>query len=166
MKSHVQVTIFTDGACLGNPGPGGYGSVIVYNDHREELSGGYKNTTNNRMELIAAIKSLQSLHQKCQVTLYSDSTYLVKAMSEGWPIKWKSNGWKRYKNEKAKNPDLWEQLIQLGERHEIEFRWVKGHNGVAENERCDTIARQAAEGPNLMTDYVYETDSPSSKLSA
>ena len=118
-----------------------------------------------KTKLIAAIKSLRSLHQKCQVTLYSDSTYLVKAMVEGWPMKWKSNGWNRYKNEKAKNPDLWEQLIQLNEQHEIEFRWVKGHNGVAGNERCDTIARQAAAGPNLMTDYVYETDSPSSKLS-
>ena len=130
--------------------------VLLYGGRRKELSGGYNKTTNNRMEIMAAIAGLEALKEKCRVTLYSDSEYLVKAMSEGWVERWRANGWKRNKKEKALNPDLWERLLQLCERHEVEFRWVKGHAGDSENLRCDELAVQAAEQPNLPCDKGYE----------
>ena len=155
------VVIYTDGACIGNPGPGGYGAVIVNGKDREELSGGYRRTTNNRMELLAAIEGLGSLKGRCRVTLYSDSTYLVKAMTQGWAQKWRTNGWRRGKRERAINPDLWERLLRLDEKHTIEFRWVRGHSGVPGNERCDELARQAAQGRGLMVDEGYENETQS-----
>ena len=135
--------------------------MIVNGKDREELSGGYRRTTNNRMELLAAIEGLGSLKERCRVTLYSDSTYLVKAMTQGWAQKWRTNGWRRGKRERAINPDLWERLLRLDEKHMIEFRWVRGHSGVAGNERCDELARQAAQGRDLMVDKGYENETQS-----
>jgi ribonuclease HI len=157
MRRIKNVTIYTDGACLGNPGPGGYGIVLLYYGHKRELSGGYRKTTNNRMEIMAAIVGLEALKEKCRVTLHSDSEYLVKPMSRGWARRWRANGWKRSKREKALNPDLWERLLQLCEHHEVQFSWVKGHTGTPENTRCDELAVQAARQPNLPEDqgYVY-----------
>ena len=147
--------IHTDGACLGNPGPGGYGVVLRYGDHRKELSGGYRRTTNNRMELLAVIKALEALTQPCQVILHSDSRYVVDAMERGWARQWQANGWRRNRQEKALNPDLWETLLQLCAWHKVEFRWVRGHSGNAENERCDRLAAQAAKQPDLPADPGY-----------
>jgi len=155
MEKFKHVTIYTDGACLGNPGPGGYGVILIYQGHKRELSGGYRNTTNNRMEIMAAIVGLEALKEKCRVTLYSDSEYLVKAMSRGWVQKWRAKGWKRNKREKALNPDLWERLLLLCEYHEVQFSWVKGHAGTLENIRCDELAMQAAQQPNLPDDEGY-----------
>ncbi|NWF77598.1 MAG: ribonuclease HI [Chloroflexi bacterium] len=155
MKKTKHVTIYTDGACLGNPGPGGYGVILLYRGHKRELSGGYDKTTNNRMEIMAAIVGLEALKEKCQVTLYSDSEYLVKAMSRGWAQRWRANRWQRSKREKVLNPDLWERLLQLCDHHEIKFSWVKGHAGTLENRRCDELAMQAAQQPNLPDDEGY-----------
>lgn len=151
-----NITIYTDGACTGNPGPGGYGVVLLFNDHRKELSGGFRLTTNNRMEMMAAIVGLRALNQPCQVTLHSDSKYLVDAMTQGWARKWRANGWKRNKKETAKNPDLWQQLLTLCEQHKVDFRWVKGHAGHTENERCDQLAVAAAQRDDLPIDKGYE----------
>jgi ribonuclease HI len=155
MEKVKHVTIYTDGACIGNPGPGGYGAVLLYQGHRKELSGGYRITTNNRMEIMAAIVGLEALKRKCQVMLYSDSEYLVKAMSRGWAQRWRAKGWKRSKREKALNPDLWERLLKLCEHHEVQFSWVKGHAGIPENIRCDELAMEAAQQPNLPVDEGY-----------
>ena len=135
-----KVEIFTDGACSGNPGPGGYGVILRYGEHEKELSGGEAETTNNRMELTAAIEGLGCLKERCEVTLYSDSKYLIDAIEKGWVYKWRENGWMRNKKEKAQNPDLWEKLLDLLKKHEVEFVWVKGHDGHPENERCDKLA--------------------------
>jgi ribonuclease HI len=150
-----HVTMYTDGACLGNPGPGGYGVILLYQGHRRELSGGYRKTTNNRMEIMAAIVGLEALKERCEVTLYSDSEYLVNAMSKGWIQRWRANGWKRNKREKVLNPDLWERLLRLCELHEVQFSWVKGHGGTPENVRCDQLAVQAAQQPDLPVDEGY-----------
>jgi ribonuclease HI len=150
-----QVTIYTDGACLGNPGAGGYGAVLLYNEHRKELSGGYSLTTNNRMEMIAAIAALKALKNKCAVTLHSDSKYLVDAIQLGWAKRWQAKDWKRNSQEKAKNPDLWQELLDLCELHEVTFVWVKGHVGISENERCDRLAVLAAQNPDLPLDPGY-----------
>ena len=150
-----NVVIYTDGACTGNPGPGGYGVVLLYNDHRKELSGGFRLTTNNRMEMMAAVVGLQSLNQPCDVILHSDSKYLVDAMVQGWARKWQANGWKRNKKEMAKNPDLWQQLLDLCDFHRVNFRWVKGHAGFAENERCDQLAVAASRAADLPVDPGY-----------
>ena len=150
-----QVQIHTDGACLGNPGPGGYGVVMRYGGRSKELSGGYRLTTNNRMELLAVIKGLEALNQPCQVVLYSDSKYVVDAVAKGWAVKWRANGWMRNKREKAVNPDLWARLLDLCATHDVEFRWVRGHSGVADNERCDRLAVAAAKGKDLLEDSGY-----------
>lgn len=150
-----HVEIYTDGACIGNPGPGGYCVILKYGEHRKELSGGFRHTTNNRMEIMAAIVGLESLKERCHVTLYSDSEYLVKAMTLGRAKKWRANGWKRNAKEKALNPDLWERLLKLCEYHDVEFRWVRGHAGNAENERCDQMAVQAAQRAGLPNDEGY-----------
>ena len=126
-----------------------------YGDHRKELSGGYHLTTNNRMELLAVIKALEALNQPCQVTLHSDSRYVVDAIAKGWAKKWRANGWQRNKREKAVNPDLWGTLLDLCEKHEVEFRWVRGHAGDVENERCDRLAVEAAHQPDLPADPGY-----------
>lgn len=152
-----EVTIYTDGACLGNPGPGGYGVVLMYGERRKELSGGYRLTTNNRMEIMAAIEGLKALKQPCCVILYSDSEYLVNAMTKGWVERWRSRGWMRTAKEPALNADLWEELYQLCQQHRVEFRWVKGHTGVQDNERCNTLAQaMAAKRDTLRPDEVYE----------
>ncbi|MBD2110016.1 ribonuclease HI [Nodosilinea sp. FACHB-13] len=150
------VIIYTDGACTGNPGPGGYGTVLLYGEHRKELSSGYRLTTNNRMEMMAAIAGLQALKHKCAVTIYSDSKYVVEAMMKGWAVRWRSKGWMRTKTERAVNADLWQQLLSLCEQHQVEFQWVKGHSGNVENERCDSLAVAAAKQLNLPIDEGYE----------
>jgi ribonuclease HI len=155
MERLKRVTIYTDGACLGNPGPGGYGVVLLYKGRRKELSGGYRETTNNRMEIMAAIVGLKALKEKCEATLYSDSEYLVKAMTKGWVERWRKNNWRRNRKDKALNPDLWEQLLQLYEYHQVEFKWVKGHAKSAENNRCDELALEAAQQSNLPVDKGY-----------
>ena len=151
-----NVTIYTDGGCLGNPGPGGYGVVLIYGTIRKELSGGFRRTTNNRMELMAAIRGLEALKLPCRVTLHSDSEYVVNAMEKGWARRWRDNGWRRNKKEKAINPDLWERLLGLCEIHQVRFQWVRGHAGTPENERCDRLAQDAARGKHLAVDEAYE----------
>ena len=153
MPTHV--TIHTDGACLGNPGQGGYGVILDHEGKRKELSGGLAPTTNNRMELLAVIIGLEALNRPCDVTLYSDSRYVVDAVSKGWAVRWRSNGWMRNKREAAVNPDLWERLLNLLERHNAEFRWVRGHSGDPDNERCDALATTAAREANLARDPGY-----------
>ena len=147
-----KVEIYTDGACSGNPGPGGYGVILKRNHHIKELSAGYKNTTNNRMELRAVIAGLQALKEKCNVKIYSDSKYIVDAVRQGWALRWQKNNWYRNKNEKALNPDLWQILLDLLSKHRVEFIWVRGHAGHPENERCDKLAVTAAAGKNLLED--------------
>lgn len=129
--------------------------MLRYGDHSRELSGGYRLTTNNRMELLAVIKGLEALNRPSQVVLFSDSKYVVDAMEKGWAVKWRSSGWMRNKREKAVNPDLWATLLDLCATHDVEFRWVRGHSGVADNERCDRLAVAAARGPNLEEDRGY-----------
>lgn len=139
-----HVEIYTDGACQGNPGPGGWGAVMRYKGTEKEISGGEKNTTNNRMELSAVIEALKLLKEPCSVTLYSDSQYVCNAIKLGWAKKWRSNGWMRNKKEPALNPELWDELLKLCEKHTVEVVWVKGHAGHPENERCDALAVAAA----------------------
>lgn len=157
-----QVKIYTDGAARGNPdGPGGYGTVLEFVDtkgelHTKEFSCGYKKTTNNRMELMAAIVGLEALNKPCDVELYSDSKYLVDAFNQHWIDSWLKKGWKRGKNEPVKNIDLWKRLLKAKEQHRVTFIWVKGHDGHAQNERCDELATTAADGDNLLDDVVLE----------
>ena len=150
------ITIYTDGACSGNPGPGGYGTVLKQGSHRKELSEGFKLTTNNRMEMQAVIKGLESLKfDNSDVKVYSDSKYIVDAVNKGWAQKWRANGWKRNKKEMAKNPDLWARLLDLLQKHTVEFIWVKGHAGNPENERCDELAVAASQGMDLLEDEEF-----------
>ena len=152
------VRIFTDGSARGNPdGPGGYGVVLQYIDqkgilHEKELSAGYVRTTNNRMELMAAIAGLEALNRSCEVELYSDSKYLTDAFNQGWIDNWSRNNWKRGKSGPVKNIDLWKRMLAAMEPHHVTFRWVKGHAGHPENERCDRLATAAADGKDLLTD--------------
>ncbi len=138
-----KVKIYTDGACSGNPGPGGYGAVLLFGAHRKELSGFEPDTTNNRMEIFACIAALECLREPCDVELYSDSQYVVNAMSRGWAESWKSRGWKRSGNEPALNPDLWDRLLSLCKTHNVTFNWVKGHADNELNNRCDELATGA-----------------------
>ncbi len=140
-----KVEIFTDGACKGNPGPGGWGAVLRYGNAEKEISGGEKSTTNNRMEITAVLEALKLLKEPCEVDLYSDSQYVCNAIKLGWAKKWKSNNWMRNKNEPALNSDLWEDILSLCEKHRVNVNWVKGHAGHPENERCDRLAVAAAE---------------------
>ncbi|MGN0379351.1 MAG: ribonuclease HI [Butyrivibrio sp.] len=154
----MRVEIYTDGAARGNPdGPGGYGTVLRYVDgsgnvHEKELSQGYVRTTNNRMELMAAIAGLEALKTPCDVELYSDSKYLVDAFNQKWIEGWIKKGWKRSQNEPVKNVDLWKRLLEAKKPHKVKFIWVKGHNGHDFNERCDGLATAAADGDNLIVD--------------
>jgi ribonuclease HI len=150
-----NVVMYTDGGCLGNPGPGGYGVVLMCGTHRKELSEGYKLTTNNRMELLACIVGLEALKEPCEVKIHTDSQYVVNGITKGWAQKWRDNGWKRNKKDKAINPDLWERLLDLCAGHEVSFKWVKGHAGNTENERCDVLANGAGSRPNLLVDECY-----------
>lgn len=151
----TSITIYTDGACSGNPGPGGWAAVLTSGKHRREISGGFRRTTNNRMELMAVIEALKLIKRPSKVTVYSDSQYVVNAMSKGWAERWRANGWKRTPREKALNPDLWAELLDQAARHEIEFRWVRGHDGDEENELCDRLSVQASEGEDLPEDEGY-----------
>ena len=159
----MRVTIYTDGSARGNPdGPGGYGTLIEYVDskgtlHTREYSQGYVKTTNNRMELMAVIVGLEALTKPCEVEVYSDSQYVIKAFTEGWLDSWIKKGWKRGKNEPVKNVDLWKRLLQAKTPHQVNFHWVKGHVGHAGNERCDQLATAAADGDNLLVDTGVET---------
>ena len=134
------VEIFTDGACSGNPGPGGYGAILRFEGHEKELSGGEAQTTNNRMELTAVIVALEALKFPCKVILTTDSKYVVDGIEKGWAKSWRENGWKKKDKKPALNPDLWGRLLDLLEVHSVEFNWVKGHAGHPENERCDALA--------------------------
>ena len=140
----LHVDIYTDGSCLKNPGPGGWGAVLVYKGLEKELSGGQSDTTNNRMELTAAIEALSALKQPCSVTMTTDSKYLCDGISKGWAVSWKKKGWRKSDGSPALNPDLWEKLLQLCEIHEVELVWVKGHAGHPYNERCDAMAQSKA----------------------
>ena len=135
-----QIELFTDGACSGNPGPGGWGAILRFNGVEKELAGGEINTTNNRMELTAVIKGLKALKEPCFVTLTTDSKYVSDGISKGWAQSWKNNGWRKADKKPALNPDLWDELLQLLTIHEVEINWVKGHAGHPENERCDKLA--------------------------
>lgn len=158
----MKVNLYTDGSARGNPdGPGGYGAILVYVDskgisHEKEMSAGFKKTTNNRMELMAAIVGLEALTKPCKVVLYSDSQYLVKAFNEHWLDGWIKKGWKRGKNEPVKNVDLWKRLLKAMQLHQVTFEWVKGHAGHPMNERCDVLATNAADGNNLEDDVQTE----------
>ncbi len=140
-----HVDIYTDGACRGNPGAGGWGAVLVYGGREKELSGGERETTNNRMELSAAIEALALLKEPCEVTLTSDSKYLVDAITQGWAIGWRARGWRKADKSPALNVDLWEKLLSLLEVHKVDFVWIKGHAGHPYNERCDVLATTEAD---------------------
>ena len=134
------VTLYTDGACSGNPGPGGWGAILVYGEVEKTLSGGEKSTTNNRMELTAVIEGLSALKEPCIVELYSDSKYVIDGLSKGWAVSWRKNGWRKADKKPALNPDLWEKLLNLTERHQLHYHWVKGHADNPYNNRCDGLA--------------------------
>jgi ribonuclease HI len=151
-----QVLAYTDGACIGNPGPGGYGVVLIYGRHRKELSGGFRLTTNNRMEIMGAIVALRALVEPCQVTVHTDSRYLADAISKGWAEGWRAREWRKPKRGKALNPDLWQELLDLCAKHRVEFQWIEGHSGHRENERSDALAMQAAMREGLPADPGYE----------
>ncbi len=157
-----EVIIYTDGACRGNPGPGGWGTLLIYGKHRKELSGGYANTTNNRMELMAVIAGLEAVREKCQVTIFSDSAYIVKNVTNGAINTWKAKGWVRKGRKRVVNADLWQRLHPLLMLHPIKWKQVRGHSGIEGNERCDYLATTAARGENLPIDagYVNAVEAP------
>lgn len=152
MPSRSRVVIYSDGACLGNPGPGGYGTVLLFGDHRKELSAGFRRTTNNRMELLGAIVGLEALKRPCNVQLWSDSQYVVHALTKGWLESWQKRGWRTSQKEPVKNQDLWQRLLLAAQPHAIDWQWVRGHTGNVENERCDQLAMAAASGGDLLDD--------------
>lgn len=152
-----RVIIHTDGGCKGNPGPGGYGAVLVSGKHRKELSAGYRLTTNNRMELRAAIAALEALSEPCEVELHSDSKYLIDAISKKWIDGWKKRGWQTADKKPVKNKDLWLRLLVAMTPHKIDWRWVKGHAGHKENERCDELGNIAVAGKDLREDEGFST---------
>jgi ribonuclease HI len=156
MNDVTEVTVYTDGACIGNPGPGGYAAILISGDKRREIVGGHRLTTNNRMEILAALVALEALKWPCRVKVHSDSRYLVDAVVQGRAQRWRDNGWKRNRKEEAVNVDLWERLLVICEKHEVEFVWVPGHAGHPENERCDLLAAAAAQGDGLLPDVGYE----------
>lgn len=159
-----RIIIYTDGACIGNPGPGGYGAVILDGGMRKEISGGFKHTTNNRMELLAIIESLKLLKGGSKVLLHSDSKYVIDSIKKGWLDKWAANRWMRNKREKAENVDLWKQMVRLLKKHDVEFLWVKGHAGNVENEVCDQLAFRAAKGKKLKVDKGFEARAQQGEL--
>ncbi len=148
----TKIILYTDGAARGNPGPGGCGTVLISGQHRKEISEGYRLTTNNRMELLAVIVGLESLkHHNCDVTVFSDSKYVIDSVEKGWVFGWEKKGFK-----KKKNPDLWRRFLVIYPKHNIKFKWVPGHAGIPENERCDQLAVEASHNPNLFIDEGYE----------
>jgi len=151
-----KVILFTDGACARNPGPGGYGAVLLFGNRRKEISGGYRRTTNNRMELLACIMGLKQLRRPSQVVVFSDSRYLVEGMSGEKVLKWQAAGWRRGSNQEVENADLWEELLRLCAAHQVEFFWVRGHAEYRENMRCDALATRAARGAATNVDAGFE----------
>ena len=158
--SRKNVTIYTDGSSKGNPGPGGYGVVLIYGSHRRELSRGFRLTTNNRMELLAVIDALKTLKESCDATIYTDSRYVADALNKGWLKSWQARNWRKADKKPVLNVDFWKALLPLLEKHRVTFKWVKGHNDNPENERCDRLAVAAAEGNNLVPDTVFERENP------
>ena len=156
MSSSDVVHAFSDGSAIGNPGPGGYGALLVWNGREKELSAGFRLTTNNRMELMGAIAALEALKRPSSVLLSTDSQYVVNGIQKGWAKKWRANGWRRNKKEMALNPDLWERLLRQVERHGVTFEWVRGHAGHPENERCDELANSAARANPVLVDEQFE----------
>lgn len=154
-KPRKQVELFTDGACLGNPGPGGYGAILRYGKHEKELAGGFALTTNNRMEMLAAIVALEQLTTGCDVVIYTDSKYLLQGITQ-WLPGWIRKNWRTADGKPVKNVDLWQRLQQAVANHSIDWRWVKGHSGHPENERCDVLARTAAESSPTTADLGYQ----------
>jgi ribonuclease HI len=158
----MKVTMYTDGSARGNPdGPGGYGTILEYIDskgqlHTKEMSQGYVKTTNNRMEMMAAIAGFEALNRPCQVEVYSDSQYVINAFNKRWIEGWIRKNWKRGKNEPVKNVDLWKRLLKVSEPHQVSWNWVKGHDGHPQNERCDTLATTAADSDDLIEDRITE----------
>jgi len=150
-----KIQLYTDGSCLGNPGPGGYGAILVFNNTRRELSGGYAKTTNNRMEMLACVKGLQALTEVCEVDVTTDSQYVRKGITE-WIHNWKKRGWKTAAKAPVKNVDLWKALDAAQEKHKVTWHWVKGHSGHPENERCDDLAREAAEAKPTEVDQGFD----------
>jgi ribonuclease HI len=155
-----QVNLYTDGSSRGNPGPGGYGAILLYNDRIRQISGGFRLTTNNRMEILGAVVGLCALRESCHVTVYSDSRYLVDAMTKGWLQKWQRLGWKRKgqsgRLEPLKNEDLWRLVVDVVQPHQVEWKWVRGHSGNHYNELCDQLATAAADQPGLPPDDCFE----------
>ena len=154
--ARTAVTIYSDGACLGNPGRGGYGTVLLFGAHRKELSAGFQRTTNNRMELLGAIVGLEALKRPCTVEVWSDSQYVVHAFAQGWLEGWQRRGWRTANKEPVKNRDLWQRLLAAIGPHEVRWQWVRGHTGNPENERCDQLAVAAAQGPELAVDAGFD----------
>lgn len=152
-----EVNLYTDGACSGNPGKGGYGAILTFNGHEKVMSEGFVLTTNNRMELLSAIVGLEALKEPCKVTLYSDSKYLVDAIKNGWVYSWKKKGWKKSDGKKALNSDLWERMLTQLKVHDVELVWIKGHAGHEYNERCDALAVNAYNLNELKHDEIYES---------
>jgi ribonuclease HI len=152
-----EITIFTDGACSGNPGKGGWAAVLLYKKNRKEISGGYQHTTNNRMELTAVIEALKAIKSKelCKIDIFTDSQLIYNAFEKGWIYGWVKKNWKRNKKDPVLNPDLWQQILELMKKHDVKFHWLEGHAGHTENERCDVLAREAASGNNLSQDEGY-----------
>lgn len=158
-----KIIVYTDGGALTNPGPGGFGVVIAAGGETREISKGYRMTTNNRMELMACIAGLKAFEKPASILLYSDSKYVINGIAKGWAEKWRANGWMRTKTDPALNADLWDQLLKLCEKHDVEFNWVKGHAGIEGNERCDELATRAASGRDLPTDRGYEKNTASGR---
>ena len=156
MSSPPEVTIYTDGSSRGNPGPGGFGTLLIAGDRRKEISVGYAKTTNNRMELLAAIAGLEVLKRPSVVTVHSDSKYLVNALNKGWLASWKRRGWVKSDKQPVKNTDLWKRLDAAAHEHDVTWKWVKGHAGNEFNERCDELATAAADGNDLKVDRGFE----------
>lgn len=154
----TQVTIYTDGACSGNPGPGGYGTILQSGKHERELAQGYRRTTNNRMELMAVVAGLKILTRPCSVTLYSDSRYVVDGIEKGWAKSWKARGWKKADKQPALNADLWALILDLIAKHQVKLVWVKGHASNPGNNRCDALAVAASKSGNVIVDEGYEIE--------
>ncbi len=156
MTQDGVVRAYSDGSAIGNPGPGGYGALLIWNGQEKEFAKGFRNTTNNRMELLGAIVALETLKRPCRVILSTDSQYVVNGIEKGWARKWRANGWRRNKKEMALNPDLWGRLLDAVERHDVQFEWVRGHSGHPENERCDELANTAARTAAVNVDEGFE----------
>lgn len=159
-----KVIIHTDGCSFGNPGAGGFAAILRYKGREKELTGGFQETTSNRMELIACIEGLRTLKQRSSVVIFSDSKYLIDSMKNGWALKWRANRWMKKQSQKVPNSDLWKILLELCEQYEVEFQWVRGHNVDKSNQRCDFLAKEAAKKPNLQVDKGFNKDELQSSL--